>query len=200
MSIIYVETKTLPPTILAALQTVDFNRPTIGVYTSEQASLFCAGGTGLRGFAVLVDIDTGRHETHVGSWGGSNPFETRAVDADVPQALPPNGCVINGHQGGGKPVYATLTIHPSRAARLLPAAGDELTERQKELMAVYARFNSRGRSEWFGRYGAASESELTELESRGWIKRNKAGSVTCTAAGKNVAPSDAYLYRRDRAV
>lgn len=200
-AIVYVETKTLPPTILAALQTVNFNRPTIGVYVRDTECMSSCSGDGMRGFTVLLDIDSGRAESWYGSWGGSNPFNVSPVDGDTSmRPLPPNGCVISGHEGGGKPVYATLTIHPSRAIKLLPAAGDELSERQKELMAVLARFNSRGRADWFARYGKASDSELSELESRGFIKRNKAGAVTVTATGRNVAPSDAYLYRRDRAI
>lgn len=200
-AIVYVETKTLPPTILKALETVRFNRPTIGVYVRDTECMSSPSGTGMRGFTVLLDIDSGRSETWQGSWGGSNPFTTSPVDGDTSmRPLPPNGCVISGHEGGGKPVYATLTIHPSRAVKLLPAATDELTDRQKALMCVFARYNSKGRSDWFGRNGAATEAELGELESKGFIKRNKAGAVTCTASGRNVAPNDAYLYRRDRAI
>ncbi len=196
MSIVYVETKSLPETIARALASVGYARPIVGVYVSEQASASSPSGTGMRGFTVLVNIDTGERTTHVGDWGGSNPFHASPVDGDTSsRPLPPNGCVINGHEGGGKPAYASLTIHPSRAAKLLPVATSELTDRQKRLMAVFARFNSRGRAEWFERYGKASESELEALEALGYIKRNKAGSVTCTAAGKNVAPSEAFLYR-----
>jgi hypothetical protein len=200
MSPVYVETKTLPETILTALAGAGFKRPTIGVYVREQACMSSPSGEGMRGFTMLLDIDTGRHETHFGSWGGSNPFTASPVDGDTSmRPLPPNGCVISGHEGGGKPVYATLTIHPSRAAKFLPAPKDELSKRLSCLMAVFARFNSRGRAEWFERHGKATESELAELEAMGFIKRNKAGAVTCTAAGKNIAPPDAYLYRNDLA-
>lgn len=195
MSIVYVETKTLPDTIATALAGAGYHRPTVGVYVSDTASVACAGGDGLRGFAVLLDIDTGRSETFHGSWGGANPFQSNAVDSDTRERpLPPSGCVINGHEGGGKPVYASLTIHPSRAAKLLPAPAEALSERLSLVLGAFARFNSRGRSEWFGRHGAATEAELVELESRGFIKRNKAGAVTCTATGRNAAPNHVSLY------
>ena len=123
-------------------------------------------------------------------------FAVNAVDSDTAsRPLPPNGAVIHGHSGGGKPAYASITIHPSRAAKLLPAASGELTDRQKSLMCVFARYNSRGRADWFTRHGKAAEWELVELESKGWVKRNKAGAVTCTAAGRNIAPSDTWLYK-----
>jgi hypothetical protein len=193
---VYVETKTLPETILSALASVEFNRPTIPIYVSDTASVGTYSGDGMRAFTVLLDIDTGRRETHVGSWGGNNPFHQSPVDADQKsRPLPANGCVIHGHTGGGKPCWATLTIHPSRSAKLLPAPKDALSDRLSRLMAVFARFNSRGRAEWFERHGKATDSELAELEAMGLIKRNKAGAVTCTAAGKNAAPSEAYLYR-----
>jgi hypothetical protein len=194
--IVYVDTNTLPPTIGAALSSAGYARPIIGVYVRDTASMHAVSGDGMRGFTVLVDIDSGRSETHQGSWGGANMFSVNAVDSDTTERpLPSGACIISGHTGGGKPTYATLTIHPSRAAKLLPVAGEDLSDREKSLMAVFARFNSRGRAEWFGRHGKATEAELLGLESRGWIKRTKAGAVTCTAAGKNVAPNDAFLYR-----
>lgn len=195
MSIVYLETKSLPDTILSALTGVGYARPTIGVYVADTASMHAMSGDGMRGFTVLLDIDSGRSERFDGSWGGANPFVPNPVDSDTrSRPLPPNGCVISGHIGGGKPCYASLTIHPSRAAKLLPAPSEALSERLSLVLGVFARFNSRGRSEWFARHGAASEPELTELETRGFIKRNKAGSVTCTAAGKNTAPADVRLY------
>lgn len=190
---VYVETKTLPDTLQSALASAGHSRPIVPVYVSETSSMSSASGDGMRGFTVLVDIDTGRSEAHVGSWGGSNPFQSSPVDGDTrSRPLPPNGAVIHGHSGGGKPTYASITIHPSRAAKLLPASnGGDLSPRLKTLLMVYRGYNSRGRAEWFERHGTGTEAEISELAKRGLIKVNKAGSVTVTADGRNtIKPSD----------
>jgi hypothetical protein len=155
-------------------------------------------GDGMRAFTVLVNLDTGEQQSHAGSWGGSNMFTVNQVDSDTTsRPLPPNGAVIHGHTGGGKPPYASITIHPSRAAKLLPAASDAMSERDKLLLCVYARLNSRGRKEWFDRNPGKlpTDAELASLVERGFITRNKAGSVTITASGRNNAGSDGLLYR-----
>lgn len=190
---IYTETKSLPPTLQSALRSVGHARPTIAIYASETASMSSASGDGMRAFTVLVDIDSGRSESHIGDWGGSNPFHASPVDGDTAsRPLPPNGAVIHGHQGGGKPVYASLTVHPTRIAKLLPSpVGEALTARQTRLLGVYAHLNSRGRKEWFDRHSrefcAPTIGELADLERTGLIKVNKAGSVTITPAGRNAA-------------
>lgn len=199
MSITYLETSTLPPCLQSALEAAGVGRKTIGVYVQDTVSMLAPSGDGMRGFTILVDLDTGDRQEHQGSWGGANAFNPRnAVDLDTAsRPLPPNGAVIHGHIGGGKPAYATITIHPNRAARLLPAPSDALSERDQTLLCVYARLNSRGRKEWFARNPSQVPTtlELTSLVEYGYITRNKSGAVTITAKGRNAAPSnDRCLY------
>lgn len=200
---VYVETKTLPPTVLAALADIGFNRPTIAIEPRETDS-FSTGayGDGYQGFTVLVDIDTGRAESFNGSWGGANPFNPgNAVDRDDKQRpVPANACIIHGQRGGGKPVSADIVIHPSRAAKYLPAPSADMPDRLKAIMSVYRYYNSRGRAEAFGRIGIPSGDETSELQRLGYIKVTRAGAVSVTAAGRNVAPDDSWFYRYENAL
>lgn len=199
MAAVYCDVKTLPETIQSALRDAGVHRPVIRIEPRETDCMRTgAYGDGYQAFTVLVDIDTGRtSERFEGSWGGGNaytfgPTTQAAVDHDETQRpLPPNACVIHGQRGGGKPPSATLVVHPSRVAKLLPVANDgELSPRLKTLLAVYRCYNSRGRSEWFERHGTGTPEEIADLAKRGLIKVNKAGSVTITADGRNVSVSD----------
>jgi hypothetical protein len=188
---IYIETKSLPDPIALTLRSLGFKRPTIAIYASEKAYIGDCGEQGRRGFAVLLNLETGETKHFQGSWGGSNMFSpTNAVDLDHnSHALPANGCVINGSEGY-KGTRASVTVHPSRIAPLLPAStGDGITPRQALLLSVYAGLNSRGRREYFDRHGIDSTPTLAELEAmqaRGWIKVSKAGAVSVTPAGRNM--------------
>lgn len=189
-NLIYVQVKTLPPTLQAALEQCGYHRTDIIINVSETAHVSSHSGDGLRAFTALVNIETGATEIHNGSWGGANPFHASPVDADTrSRPLPPDGAVINGHIGGGKPCWASLTVHPSRAAKLLPAANNALTSMQKAQLGVFCELNSKGRKEWFDRHPALrpTADDLSALNSLGMIKVSKAGAVTITADGRNNA-------------
>lgn len=185
----HIETKNLPESIQSALRSVGYGRADILVRASESYTAAQASGNGSRAFVVAVEIATGRTESHMGSWGGANMFSPgNAVDLDTTaRPLPPGFAVIEGHHGGGRPVYAELRLHPSNLAPLLPVRAT-LTERQAFLMYVFARYNSAGRRNEFERKGAPSAAELAELVALGYITQNRAGAVSVTTAGKNVAP------------
>lgn len=194
---VYVDVKSLPETIQAALRNAGVNRPMVSIKPRETDCVATgAYGDGYQGFTILLDIDSGEtSDTFRGSWGGNNPFVANQVDLDDRQRpVPPNACIIHGQRGGGRPASASLVIHPSRAAKLLPAASsDELSPRLKTLLAVYKSYNTRGRAEWFERHGRGTDAEISELAAKGLIKVNKAGAVTVTADGRNAAPkSDCY--------
>lgn len=187
---IYIQVKTLPSTLQSALEQCGYHRTDISVNVSETASVASHSGDGLRAFTALVNIETGATEIHNGDWGGSNMFHASPVDLDDrSRPLPPDGAVINGHTGGGKPAWASITIHPSRAAKLLPAASNALTSMQKAQLGVLCELNSKGRKEWFDRHPAlrSSADDLSALSALGMIKVSKAGAVTITADGRNNA-------------
>lgn len=188
---IYVPVKTLPAILQYALENAGYHRTDIGVNVRETAYASSHSGDGMRAFTVLVDLETGHATQHWGSWGGANMFTpNNPVDGDTtPRQLPPDGAVINGHTGGGKPAYASLTVHPSRAARLLPSPVENLSERDRKLLGVYASLNSAGRKQYFERHPSMrpTATDLQSLADRGFIKVSKAGAVTITADGRNNA-------------
>ena len=98
-------------------------------------------------------------------------------------ALTRGMAVIKGHEGGSRPVCATVYLHPDNVVKLLPAK-PTLTERE---LLVLGTFNYKG-----GSYRKAeqarlnvTEAELADLVRKGLISRNRAGACQLTTAGKN---------------
>lgn len=186
---IHVETKTLPDSLQRALRAIGYGRADIGVRPTESYTQWAPSGQGQRAFTMAVNLATGDRTVAQGSWGGPNMFNpSNAVDLDSElRPLPPGFAIVQGTQGY-KP-SATVMIHPSNAAPLLPATA-ELSEREQYLVNVFVGLNSHGRKEHFARRsgehgGPPSEVELLALADRGFITRNKAGAVAVTTAGRN---------------
>lgn len=180
----YVQTSELPETLQSALLSCGYHRKDIEVEARETASVRVGGGSGYRGFVVLVDIATGRQETHTGSWGGANMFNPKnAVDLDgTERPIVPGLAVIKGSQGGGRPVYATIALHPDNVAKYLPAP-PAVTEREGKILG-YIPYKSDYRKKELERMGATAE-EVEALVSRGFIARNRGGAMSLTTAGRN---------------
>lgn len=112
----FVETAKLPRLVSLALTRAGFRRRDIAIRTSATAHLSSCGGTGIRGFAFVVNTKTGAIAEHWGSWGGPNPFASAGVVDDMnaaPYALQPYEVIVTGHSGH-RP-YATITVHPDNA-------------------------------------------------------------------------------------
>jgi hypothetical protein len=187
----YIDAQALPELIQRHLP---FKRGLVAVYARERESMFNPKASrGVRCKTTLVNLDTGESETHVGSWGGSNPFNQRnAVDQDTTERpLPPHGAVI--HSAEGHKPSANLTVHPSRLQKLLPPASETPLSADAALMlSVYRTYNTRGRRDWLAsdrRVPQDLDAVQAELVKRGYIKRNRAGAVTVTAEGRNVTIS-----------
>ncbi len=176
----YVQVKDLPESLRAALAQVGYGRADIKIETAETASLFSGGYRGCRSFAILVDLATGRSETHMGSWGGSNMFSpNNSVDNDTKSyILPENGAVITGSEGGDHPTSASICLNPKNVVPWLPAASDVSSEEK----AMLAQF--RGLKPGY-RDTKGKESMIDSLVERGYLKRNKAGATQITTLGKN---------------
>lgn len=185
---VYIKVDALPEQLRRVLRSVSYGRPDIAIETRETYTPARAGGNGYRAFCVIVNIATGETKTHVGSWGGPNPFnesKLNPIDSDHSEHPIPEGvAIVEGSQGGGKPVYASIALHPKNFAPLLPAKA-ELSERDNYILTAYKRLNSAGRKNEFERRGKGPSN--TELESL--VQRNllaKAGSgLKITTEGKN---------------
>ena len=185
MKTIHVAVKELPEVLQSTLRSIGYHKSDIGIEASETASLFDAGSDGRRGFAVLVDLTTGRSERHMGSWGGANIFNpTNSVDLDTNEyTLPPNGCVILGSEGY-KGVFASIVLNSQNVAKLLPVSTDEVSDKDRAILYAYGALKSGTYRQDELRRIKATETEISSLISRGYLKQNKVG-IAITTLGKN---------------
>lgn len=194
---IHIAVRDLPRALQAALSSVGYGRKDIRVEHRERESIADAGGNGYQGFAIVVNLSTGARETHVGSWGGPNMFAQSArnrVDSDhTMHTIPPDGAVIRGSRGGGKPVYATITVSPACQILALPPAA-ELTDRQRAILSVVCGIRGGYRREYFER-GNVQPSEIDALVTAGLVTRNRAGALSATTAGRNACGNADPPYR-----
>lgn len=182
----HIPTKTLPDSLKSALAAVGYGAADISVRVAETYSAQAPANDGQRGFTMAVNLATGERDERRGSWGGSNAFTVNAVDSDdTARPLPPGFAVVQGTTGYPR-TFATLIIHPSNAAPLLPAKA-ELTDRQRAILDQFASLTSAGRKNEWERYPASkpSDSEIAELVAAGMLKQNKAGALSITTEGKN---------------
>ena len=109
-----IETKSLPDSIKNALKQVGYGSNDISVEVVEKSNLRNpAAFEGNRGYAILVNLETGETKVTWGSWGGSNMFvQTIVDDCEQEFDLPHNCAVIKG-ESGGRGNYAHLYLHPS---------------------------------------------------------------------------------------
>src|SRR5688500_11247331 len=101
----HIEVSKLHPSIAGfLLSQVSYCWNGIGVSAAMTALVACSGGNRCKGFAILVDLDSGECRILWGSWGGANIFNPgNRVDRDTQEhVLPVNGAVISGSMGGGK--------------------------------------------------------------------------------------------------
>ena len=192
----HIKVNDLPVAIRSALTNAGYHTKDISVEVTESTSLYCSGGTGSRGFAIVVNLDTGESKRLNGSWGGANMFNpTNAVDLDQTlHTIPMNGAVIKGRQG--EKVYATVYVSQANIVKALDAPKLELTEVEKGILKVLNGVNASYRKEYIFGYCSKDyfERPLTEAEytltvstlaGKGLVKVNKAGSVSMTTEGKN---------------
>jgi len=182
----YVETKTLSTHLQAALKSLGYGRKDIKVIAEETTSLASSGGDGYRGFACLVNLDTGERKTLQGSWGGSNMFVKTVVDDSTQNIqLPAHGAVIQGHRGGTTPVWAQLHVSPEVLKGFLPPAPEAMSDQdQRGLKCVTDHKGGAYRHEELRRQ-RVQPSTIDSLVERGYLARNKAGALSATTKGRN---------------
>lgn len=182
-----VNVKDLPQSIRDVLKTLKYHRREIVVIPQERVVLGSSGGNGYRAFVAIVNVETGIHRIERGSWGGPNMFsKSNAVDNDnTPHAIPENGAVIIGNEGGGRPVYATIYVNPSMISGFLPVEKDVVSAREKRIIAVVRSYTGTDRDREFSMMGV-KQNEVDELIRRQLLGRTAKGSVTITNRGKAV--------------
>lgn len=177
----------LPTTVQVVLKKVGYRRRDVSIVPAERTSLNSYGGDGMRAFSVVLDISTGKHSVTYGSWGGPNMFSRgNAVDTDDRSyVIPDNGAVILGMEGGGGPVSATVYVNPNVIKGFLPVSSD-ITDRERSILSIYRGYKASYRGEELGRM-LVKQGEVDSLIQRGFLSRNKIGSVSITTIGKNAA-------------
>lgn len=193
----YAKINELPEAIQSVLAGLNYNRKDIQVEARERVSPFASSGDGYRAFCAIIDLTSGQVDIKQGSWGGGNMFSLQnQVDLDTREYLiPPNVVVVKGHEGGGKPVYATIVMRPDMIVPWLPAK-EGLSPRLQWIVDCVCALTSAGRKAEFngyemngGRRIPPQEHEWQALEGLGYIKRNKTGSVSITTEGRNARTS-----------
>lgn len=183
----YVVVKDLPAVVQTALEQVGYRKADVRVQVATEVSLSSAGGNGFRAYTCLVDLSTNRYTVEWGSWGGPNMFNPgNPVDNDTrTYTLPGNGVAITGRAGGSVPVSATVHVPASMTDRMLPGPKVELAVVERD--ALYCHHLIKG-----GAYRRAElqrrrvpASVVGALVERGLLRRNRAGAVSITTAGKN---------------
>lgn len=182
----YVTVKELGNSVIQALKSVSYGRADILIEATEQVDGSVAGGSGRRGFIIILNVDTGQWERKMGSWGGSSPFSTSPVDAGESMiAIPVNGIVIKGTVGNG--TWATIYANPQAMGRMLPSGepADELSDADQQALYCFGSIKGGEYRRDEMRRRNVSEDTVDSLVERGYLKRNRAGATQITTAGKN---------------
>jgi hypothetical protein len=179
----YVNVKELPETLIAALKECGYHKSDIQILVKDKESILYLGGEGYRGFACLVNMSTGESKTKMGSWGGSNMFNpNNSVDLDDSEyEIPENCAVIRGYTGGTSGVTrCTITLSPKN---ILPCFEnmEDLSDDEKHILAIMRAYKPAYRKP----YMEGKEGLIDGLVDRGYISRNKAGSLSLSVKGKN---------------
>lgn len=190
----HIAVRDLPSPLKRALLAAGYGRADIGVEAAIAVSPRGGGGRGRRGGLMAVNLATGEiSPVHWGAWGGCNPFGANPVDDGEDLPIPPNGAIVTITQGGGQPTIAHVYVRPETLTPLLPA-GPDVTARQAAILAVYVGYRSAYRREYLP---GVTPDEIDGLVAGEYLKRNRAGSIRITVAGKNAAGSSSGALRQE---
>lgn len=182
---IRVRVKDLPDCLKEALKSVEFGAQDIGVEVSNTISALSQGGTGSRGFTLVVELSSGKFTKRLGSWGGAS-VEMKQVDFDDRETPLLEGfAVIKGTMGFPRTI-ATINVNPVNVAKFLPEPCS-ITERQKNILKAFVNLTSAGRKDEWARdpVNAPTVEELDELVKLKLLSRSSNGATKITVEGKN---------------
>lgn len=181
----FVATSALPNVFRSALKEIGYHKSDISVTGAVESPLSTMGGEGSKGFAVIVNVESGEYKVSWGSWGGANIANPgNAVDCDHRfYQIPPNGAVILGSIGGHG-TYASILANPAILAPLLPPPST-LSEKQKGILRAYKSLKSGPYRQTALQDLLCTKQDIALLVSDGYLKESSNGAIQITTKGKN---------------
>lgn len=177
----FVNVKDLPISIRNALKDCSYHKADIEINFVESLE-FCSRsyGNGYRGFTAIVDIATGYMQKEYGSWGGDNPFESKAVDRDnTIYNIPEGSAIIKGN--AGEKVFAKLYLSPKNVVPGLLPESNLINDDEYKVLNVFVRYKPAYRKEHL----VDKENLIQKCIDCGYLKKDGRG-ITITTDGKNV--------------
>lgn len=186
----HVMVKDLPASVQKALASVRYKKRDINIRPATSFRLQSFAGDGQRDFTLVVNLQTGQFESTYGSWGGPNPYTKNPTDSDdTKRPLPDGVLVIQGSEGGTRPVYASILANPSTLTPMLPSGDADLSKEEASALNLIGGLITFARKEEFlraglGTYGPENE-HVKSLAAKGLVKVASNGAIGLTLAGKN---------------
>jgi len=188
---IHVAVRDLPDSVRRALKGIRYGRRDIEVIYDTKYSVSTAF-EGNRALSYTVDLRTGRiTNSQAGSWGGSNPYEDRAIDRRDQSFPVPNGSVVIAGEAGGRGNFLRLYVRPEDVDRLMPDAEEDvvLTPDEKAALNIISGIKSSYRAEEFRRQRLGDYSRdnpiIESLADKGLVKIMGSG-IRITTKGRNI--------------
>lgn len=181
----HVLVEALPIVVRTVLKQHGYHRKDVSLTARESVSIAGGGGAkGQREYTSIVNLDSLNVDTHIGSWGGPNPFNpTNKVDlGDEQITLDDHTVVIKGSSGYRS--FATVYMNPNLAGKFMPEP-EEVSENEASILRAYGHLKS-------GPYRKEAIQRITNhqaiidgLVARGMLKRAKNGATRITTKGRN---------------
>lgn len=182
----HTEVKSLSPLLQSVLRDIPYRRADIQIVVTDTVSPAVGGGDGVRGFIVMVNLQTGESKRKNGSWGGANPWApTNPVDLDTtPYRIPSFGAVIKGKHGGHG-TFATLYVPTAQAQNFLPTPTEALSAVEKHALYCHRAIKGGQYRKDELRRRQVTQSVLDALVARGLLKQDARGFTQITTNGRN---------------
>ena len=184
-----VDVRDLPDTIRRALKSMRYGRRDIEVIPAVKYNA-SSGWEGNRAVSITVNISTGRvTDEQVGSWGGSNMFEDRALDRREDKPVP-NGAVVIAGSSGGHGKFLSIYVRPDDMGQLMIPEDEavEMSDDEKRALNVIGGYRGGYRGEEFrrerlGEYGP--DNPLIQSLAKKGLVQIMGGGIRITSKGRN---------------